>query len=691
MVGGRWDGRETGAWSALIRAPMLRLLLPFLVGLLIARSGGPIGPPWLLALAVLLFLVLWSFGRKYRFEQRAIRGALGASFLVLFGVLWGGLRADTASDDPAAGATGSMQDMLVRMDQVQRSRSGHWRADAEVLAHRDGNAALATGEHLRLTLAPDSSQAWLRPGDLVWIRCRPEPMDRVPDPGGFDLRSWAASRGIHREAFVGSGRWVPAGHQRQWMDVFAEAREQVTRWLEESGLPDAEQDIARALLLGDRSGLEQQQRDAFARSGTMHVLAVSGLHVGLVFAVFAALLGWWGKRRGYMVLRGTIILAALWGYAGLTGGAPSVVRAATMFTLFTVAGMVRRQSDSMNSLASAAFVLLVLDPRMLGQLSFQFSFLAVLGILLFHDPLRRLWVPPNRVLGYLWSLLVVSVAAQLMTTPLALLTFKAFPMWFLPANLVVVSLVTVAVYGGGVLLLVYKVPLLGKIMAFLMTWVLKALAGSTRFFAELPGAYPDLRLDWFQAVLLYGLIAVVAARLAWRWRPGWPVTVVILLVLCMTWIRTARAVNDREAFVAYGGGTGLEVALVHGRDLVVFSDRNDDFAQRRTEAHRRAWGLRSVRQVPAVERGDGSLALPGDWPIQGLDQMRSAGLAGQRWLVLSGTQQVDLDELVERGPAGVLLSPSMPGGKRSYLRRALAERSIPFHDLREQGAYILQR
>ena len=121
------------------------------------------------------------------------------------------------------------------------------------------------------------------------------------------------------------------------------------------------------------------------------------------------------------------------------------------------------------------------------------------------------------------------------------------------------------------------------------------------------------------------------------------------------------------------------------------SDRNDDFAQRRTEAHRRAWGLRSVRQVPAVERGDGSLALPGDWPIQGLDQMRSAGLAGQRWLVLSGTQQVDLDELVERGPAGVLLSPSMPGGKRSYLRRALAERSIPFHDLREQGAYILQR
>ena len=93
-----------------------------------------------------------------------------------------------------------------------------------------------------------------------------------------------------------------------------------------------------------------------------------------------------GRSGGVHGASWNIIPAALWGYAGLTGGAPSVVRAATMFTLFTVAGMVRRQSDSMNSLASAAFVLLVLDPRMLGQLSFQFSFLAVLGILLFHDP-----------------------------------------------------------------------------------------------------------------------------------------------------------------------------------------------------------------------------------------------------------------------------------------------------------------
>ena len=135
---------------------------------------------------------------------------------------------------------------------------------------------------------------------------------------------------------------------------------------------------------------------------------------------------------------------------------------------------------------------------------------------------------------------------------------------------------------------------------------------------------------------------------------------------------------DREGFRGLRGGTGLELAGPWS-DMVVFSDPNDDFAQRRTKPI----GV-PVRQVPAVEQGDGPSRYLVTGPSKGLDQMRSAGIGGQRWLVLSGTQQVDLDELVERGPAGVLLSPSMPGGKRSHLRRALAERSIPFHDLREQ-------
>src|SRR5690606_15125515 len=129
------------------------------------------------------------------------------------------------------------------------------------------------------------------------------------------------------------------------------------------------------------------------------------------------------------------------------GASPSVLRATIMFSLFTVAGMGERRTDHLNSLFTAAFVLLLWEPRMLGQTGFQLSFLAVLGIILFYKPIEALWSPGNRVLRGLWSLAVVSISAQLLTTPLSMHLFKAFPVWFLPANLVVVVAVGLAVKG----------------------------------------------------------------------------------------------------------------------------------------------------------------------------------------------------------------------------------------------------
>ena len=159
------------------------------------------------------------------------------------------------------------------------------------------------------------------------------------------------------------------------------------------------------------------------------------------------MLGWWGGSGKVRLMRGSLILLALWGYAGLTGGSPSVLRATIMFSLFTLASMSSRRADPINSLFTAALVLLVWEPHMLIEIGFQLSFLAVLGILLFHRPIERLWVPNGKWVGRIWTLTVLSLSAQLLTTPLSLYYFKAFPVWFLPANLVVVTAVGTPVFG----------------------------------------------------------------------------------------------------------------------------------------------------------------------------------------------------------------------------------------------------
>ncbi|MBK8948695.1 MAG: ComEC/Rec2 family competence protein [Flavobacteriales bacterium] len=215
------------------------------------------------------------------------------------------------------------------------------------------------------------------------------------------------------------------------------------RWLDRSGLPDRERAVVLALLLGIRNELDAAQKDAFARSGTMHVLAVSGMHVALIYWVLMALLKPLGGGGVARWSRAVIALLVLWGYAGITGATPSVLRATVMCSLFVIAGLSERRSATLNTLAGSALLLLVWDPRMLFQLSFQLSFLAVLGIVLCYDPIRRLWSPGNVVLRYCWSLIAVSLAAQLFTTPVSLAVFKAFPVWFLPANIIIVTLVNI--------------------------------------------------------------------------------------------------------------------------------------------------------------------------------------------------------------------------------------------------------
>lgn len=124
-------------------------------------------------------------------------------------------------------------------------------------------------------------------------------------------------------------------------------------------------------------------------AGTIHILAVSGTHVGFIYLMLLFMFRWWGGGHKARLLRGVIILLALWCYAGLTGGSPSVLRATIMFTLFTLAGMSRQRASPLNSLFSAAFILLLADPHMLVEIGFQLSFLAVLGLILFHAPIER--------------------------------------------------------------------------------------------------------------------------------------------------------------------------------------------------------------------------------------------------------------------------------------------------------------
>lgn len=695
-------------FGVMARAPMVRLALPFAAGIALARTG--LFPLWsaLALLVVTTVPVVAILLRRTVFEQRWVRGMAVSSWFLVFGICWAAVRDPLAKPTHVSVDGAAVEERILHLTAINGISAKVVRADARVVAAMvDGELRPRTGT-IMLTLMRREGTADPVAGDELVVRSGVEPITRVPDPGGFDRRSWAASRGMYHEAFAGPEQWAVIGHAWRWTDLFEPTRQRISSWLAESGLPDRERALVKALVLGLRDELDSDQREAFVRSGTIHVLAVSGTHVGFIYVMLLFMTKWWGHTGRARRVRGVLILLALWGYAGLTGACPSVLRATIMFSLFTIAGMTERQNEPLNSLFAAALLLLLWEPHMLVEIGFQLSFLAVLGIILFYKPLFRAWMPHNAIVGHLWSLAALSLAAQTFTTPLSLYLFNAFPVWFLPANLIVVTAAGIAVYGAVALLVLFRVPVLGPLVVLLLTALLRIVDAVTNFFAGLPLAYPSIRVTLWDGLLLYALVLLVAIGLMWQWRSAWRYVLVVIVLILVGWGHRAQQAHERVTFSVYDDRHALQAAMRVGRELMVYApdtSRGSDWVRMKVERHARALGLtpRSLLGDDAllgagVRTESGTILGGGLWSTPGLDvrfhtsSSATSVIFPSDVLVLHDIQFIEQDDLeVLTGSSGyIVLAGGLPWKLRAHVRKWCAERDIPCHDVTEQGAFQLE-
>ena len=682
-------GTTTGVISAAKRAPMLRMAVPLAIGLVIGRwlEPSPVHAvvAWAMLTAAWPLLTLGRLG----YARRWWRGAGLVAVWLCFGVAWWCVRASPHRPGGIAqyaAATRAMQ--LTVFEQVGASgRVARCWADTDLLFLADSTVA-ARGRVL-LTLMLDSTGRAPVPGEGLLVHAPLEPMRRTPDPGGFDQQAWAAAFGCSHGCFVPQGAWRVTAPSRGSAGFFAGLRTRIEGWLSRSGLPDRERALVKAVLLGIRDELGPDQKSDFARSGTMHVLAVSGSHVAIIYAALVFAFQWAGQRRPWRIIRSVFLLVVLWLYAGVTGFSPSVLRATITCSVVCVADMTPWRPEPVNSLFLAAFGLLLWDPLMLWQLGFQLSFLAVIGIACLYRPILWAWAAPDRVRRYCWSLCAVSISAQVLTAPVTLLWFQSFPTWFLPANLVVVGLVTLGVYGGVALVALHAVPLLGPALGALMKWLLMALGGSAAFFAALPHSYPAVRIDALQCIALYALILAAAAWWFERWRWCRAVGLAAFAVLCVAWAWHAQQRNRLERFIVYDDRERLSFAMEQGRGLTVFTDTVDPWLARKVDLHARSIGVAELRW----EHRRAAVITTASGPIRFLDlrQDTAAIPAGAvRLAVLRGGGRPHMAAIHRRlAPReGYVLGPAMGVRARREARDWCSSRGIPVHDVKADGAYV---
>lgn len=243
--------------------------------------------------------------------------------------------------------------------------------------------------------------------------------------------------------------------------------------------------IAISMILGQRTEISPALQNAYKQTGTIHILAVSGMHVALLHQALLFLTAFSGNYRKIKIVKNIVSLFILWFYALLTGFSASVIRAAAMFTLVLIASSLNRKDKGLNNLCAAAFVLLCIDTRWLYDYGFLLSVSAVAGIFLFN-PFGN--TSSSGILNFIKQGTGVSIAAQAGTLPISLYMSRSFPLYFLIANLILIPLSSLALYLGLALLLTHHIPILNSLNAFVLEYSLIGMNVCASYIAQLPSS-----------------------------------------------------------------------------------------------------------------------------------------------------------------------------------------------------------
>ena len=334
---------------------------------------------------------------------------------------------------------------LASVGECQDSRYGQ-RCQLRLRQRLDSNMPTRSNSAILLNLKSDTSL--LKPGHQILVGLRIRAPQAAQHRSDFNERQWLLGMGLSGRAPANSNEVIILRQKQTVGGVCESLQARAVQAMAGSLQSDVATEILPALVLGEREFLSTKTQGSFRNIGIFHILAVSGMHVGLIFLMLHRTLGLFFAKKSLAML---LALIGVWTYAFCTGGSPSAMRAALLCTLYGIGLLLKRQSASWNALGCCFLLLLSVQPFLLHNIGFQLSFAAITGILALFRPVRALILPHGRISSFLWDVTALSIAAQAGSAPVSLFYFHQWPGAFLLGNLVAVPMAPVLLGAGSLL------------------------------------------------------------------------------------------------------------------------------------------------------------------------------------------------------------------------------------------------
>lgn len=497
------------------KAPFIRLILPFLFGILIAIYFPfqikfslfiIIIMAFILAI-VMLFPIFTSSYRKSWWFGLLVNGSL---FLFSFQLTI--LKTEKFSDNHFSKYTNGTQLAYCRLTEQYLEKEKSLKVIVQVQAIKQGKNWKNTSGKAMLFFKKDSLSLKLKYGDQLFINANLNDIPPPQNPGEFNYKRFLQFHNVYNQAYIKNADWVYCGENKgnYLLKKSYKLRNNLLEILTENNLYGLEFAVGSALLLGYVDKLDADIISAYASTGALHILSVSGLHVAIIYIVFNWLLSFLLRFKYGNIIRAIILILLLWSYATLTGLSPSVLRAATMFSFIIIAKAYFRNTNIYNTLAASAFLLLLFNPYFIMDVGFQLSYIAVIGIIYIQPKIYDWFELDNWLLDQIWKITSVSIAAQIATFPLGFYYFNQFPNYFLFSNLIVIPISTAIIYLGIALFTFAKFSLITSYLAMGFGFGVWFLNQSVNAIEKWPYAViQGISITAFETFLLYLFIAAL--------------------------------------------------------------------------------------------------------------------------------------------------------------------------------------
>ena len=555
--------------------PFLRILFPLIIGILLVESVDismalTQGVLVISVLLISLFVIIPAWRKSY-----SLRTVFGIFVFLLF-ISLGCFRTQNVQKEMYLTHQNDSCVYKLKLSENPVEKANSYSCIAKICESISQNQINVETAKAIIYFQKDSLVGKLKAGDHLLISSDLNGVKNAGNPYEFDYAGYLKTRHILYSSYVKKSDWIDLKAEDSW-NIRAMAwkwRDKLLQIYQENGIKNESFDILAALTLGYKSSLDPEIKRAWADAGAMHVLAVSGLHVGIIYLVMSFLLSFLQRVKFGNWIRCILLIITLWSYALITGLSPSVMRAACMFSFIIIGEAMRRKGGVFNSLAASAFFLLLFDPYLLFTVGFQFSYLAVAGIVFFQPKLDALIYVGNPILKKLWQLTTVAVAAQIATFPLAIYYFNQFPSYFLLSGYVVILVAGVLIYLSALLLILSKIEWLATALGWILQKSVELLNKVIIWIQELPGAViHDCSFSVYEVILLYSIIFALIFIVILK-RKYALYTLLILLTAFQFSRNLPILQNPNNELIVFNAGYNSLLGMKSGESVYYLHDRN---------------------------------------------------------------------------------------------------------------------